>query len=185
MAELLACSRGFLIARQEDGTYRPFFVRVREEDILWSDGSHGGGGSGGGEGGGSSTGSSVVMKTMSGWVVETIANEYLTMSKPIVIDDTIFRKDENDDTKLVGTVTLPYEIASEAYFTADVGINGQNDNIATATVNITPVLNRSKVEKVTITIRNLIYNFSDEWFRDPTYERSKIYLRVSGKKANT
>lgn len=31
MAELLACSRGFLIARQEDGTYRPFLLELEKK----------------------------------------------------------------------------------------------------------------------------------------------------------
>ena len=34
MSELYSCSRGFLIERHDDGTYTPFFIKVRMEDIV-------------------------------------------------------------------------------------------------------------------------------------------------------
>lgn len=175
MAELLACSRGFLIERQPDGTFRPFFVKVREDDILWNDESHGGGSTPSGGGGTS------VIKVSNGWLVNVVNNEYVNMTKPISFDNVTFQRDSNDDTKLTATITLPYPISSVDYFAAEAGINGQNDSIATATVNVAPIVASGKISSVVVTLRNIIYPFPYDWTRDVSYENSKLYLRVSGR----
>ena len=38
--ENFSCPSGFLIAQDEQGNYVPFFVRVRESEIIWNNGEH-------------------------------------------------------------------------------------------------------------------------------------------------
>ena len=173
MSELIKCSRGFLIERRPNGTYSPFFVKVRSKDIIWEDDEHGGGG------GSSST--AVTLSEIDGWTVTKIKEDYYTAIKAIDVTDLYFHRDI-DDTKLVGEIHLPLSIISPKYFVASVGVNGANDNIATATVNVAPIVgDTSKVTSIKITIRNLAYTFPSNWTEDSTYDDSKLYITVSGR----
>lgn len=175
MSELIKCSRGFLIERREDGTFAPFFIKVRSQDIIWKDGDEGGGGGGG------QSSSAVTVSDIDGWTVTKYKDEYYTATKAISVDDVYFYRDI-DDTKLIGEIALPLSIISAKYFNANVGVNGANDAIATSHVNVAPVIGEtSRITSLKITIRNLVYTFPSNWTEDESYENSKLYITVSGR----
>lgn len=170
MSEIYTCNRGFLIERHKDGSYTPFFVKVRREDIIGDDSGGGGGGASG----------DVSIKTISGWTCENVNNNYINASKPITIDGAIFHLNSDDPSELYATVELPYPIASEDSFCATANTYGRIENISTAVVTITPIKSGARVSSIKISLRNLVYTFPHNWDSDPQYLTSKVYVRVSG-----
>lgn len=174
MAEIFACSRGFLIERQPDGRYTPFFVKVRRQDIIDDDGS--------GEAADSVSPSSTnAIKEKEGWLVHLVNAEYFTATKTINVTSNLFTRGLNGSELLSSIITLPYEVTAEEYFCSDVGINGLNDKLATSVVNIIPQLSNGRVHGIKLSIRNVLSPFPDTWTNDSSYSASKLYVRVSGK----
>lgn len=175
MSELYSCSRGFLIERHDDGTYTPFFIKVRMEDIVDYEG---GGITPGGGGGTTENGVSIVES--GGWIVRKYTSNFFEATKSIDVSANYFTKTSGTDSELTAIVSLPLA-SDEDNLCVNITLGAQNDAIATAIASCTPVISNNRVLSLKITLRNLAYTFPNEWPSDETYVSSKVYIRVSGK----
>lgn len=180
------CYKGFLLAPSPtDGTMVPFFVNVRDKDIIWDVSSLPASIQELAEKGKNITvqgPATEISFTYNGWTLKLRSDFTYTAIRKLSIgyDDFVLDPDDNSDMSI--DVQFPFSTKNNNELNVQCTMNGFNDDLATASINV--ILDNNigeSIKKMTIHLRNLICKF-DENFKDmKSYLDSSLYLSISGK----
>jgi len=188
-----ACGKGFLLSRDKNGNLIPFFVKVRDQDII-----------------------SMNNNSISGAVINEILenNPLITTSTYRAGQHTIFKyrgfeveadsntniiiarksfnvsrdltfKTEGNLTELISDeFTLPIPVKVNGDFSVNLTIAGSNDSVksATASVDLTRRLSENSTYYVggKVSLVNMYYGFDHNYNEIEDYINSNLYLTITG-----
>lgn len=177
----MLCSRGWLIDQQEDGTYLPFFVTVREEDLIWSTDIPDPGIEGILK---NSDEYKIITPTSKyrikrrEWVADIYSDGSFDMSRCIPIQD-FFMYDE--PRNIEASFYFPFYILNDNDKFFQLTVESDLLEIQTAQSSMTDYKNESLyVKGVTISLWNGLYGFHYDFKTNEKYKNSKIHISIHG-----
>lgn len=172
--ESYKCSRGFLIERQEDGKFTPFFVKVRAIDVIDDNGYPLF------PNGNINVEGMVSVSEEGGWIKTTYDDNFYEATSSIEITASTFEKTEGDDTELSCIINLPVP-TTENNLNVNLTMMAIGDCMTTSFLSFRPITSLDgSVTDIRISIRNLAYTFANDWSYIRDITSSKVYVRVSG-----
>lgn len=184
------CKKGWVVANDGEGNYTPFFVYTRSKDIVWD------------QSGikkmiqsffGDEYKNIVEMKTYTPGVIEKfkycnwdvsvdLGHRNFELKRKMNIAE-LFELVEDDYTDLVYEFKLPLPIISDSDFNICHTMSGNNEQLATAFVNVNVTENEydHQIEKIELHLRNLIYYFHSNFKKLPEYKESYVYITIRGR----
>jgi len=178
--------RGWLIAKDAFGNMLPFFLHVRDKDIVWQS-EH-------------DEFLNDVMKdksvaditevnpaqilsfTSNIWNIEvnTFRNA-CTMRACISFDQETFEM--SDDRKMLySNLSLPLTMLDNSKLHIQTSISTEFEEVASAVASTSAVIdgNTKMIHNLSLRVRNFIHEFPDLYYNMDDYEFSKIYIEISG-----
>jgi hypothetical protein len=181
----LVCSKGFLISKDDEGNYVPFFVRTRSQDIIWNDTSNSkimqalidiG------ESTGVEETSHKIKLNIKEWNVSLDSDKHVTYTRKInVVTDYLFGISEDDNTDFYATVLLPAPLACDSELNIQVTKAVGCDQLAYAALNTVPIYDiNGNIEAVEIHFKNFTYTFPSNFMDLPCFLKSFVFVNISG-----
>jgi len=180
---------GWLITILKDGRYAPFFVKVRESDIHWSDkvpaeivdavGIY--------NDYEVINPSSYIESEINGWKCKFNTDLTCEFVKEIRMDRGFSLQD--NDCILRGLVELPVKLDPTSGFIPSVSISTRQEELRTATISVSKIVtnevvqnigNLSYIESFEIFMANPIYRFHSNFKEIYEYMETSIYITIRG-----
>lgn len=177
------CRVGFIMSQDPaDNSYVPFFIKVREKDIIYD---------------GSSLpdflldlsklGKDIELErptakicfTVDDWRVTASSDSSYEATKRLSITNGKFTVNEEDDTEMVSNVILPFITKNDGSFHVQCTITAAIDDVALANINV-EISDEYEIDRFKIKLRNLIYHFDRNFEKVSGYINSSIYVTVAG-----
>lgn len=191
---LVKVPSGWLITMQEDGRYVPFFVKVREKDLVWSEtipeeisdaiGIY--------NEGTLVNPKSYVISEINGWECKFYGDLTCELKKEIFIDK--FFQLTNFDSVLTGTIKLPVKINSKKGFFPCVVSSCLQDELLSANVSVKKditikgdsgsdgeiIVTDEYTETFKLILSNQVYRFHKNFSEMGSYTGSSFYVTIRG-----
>ena len=178
----MECSKGLLLEKQNDGTYRPFFVVAREEEFVWSedvlnkdlikflpaDGSykiiHPG---------------STYRFTTEDWLVNVHSDGTVDLDAALSVPEKF---EQSETLRLLTTeITLPFNVDREQFF-CNLTAESLLEEIYSANLGFNPISSEDgEINKVVFYIANPIHWFHPEFKTRTEYSNAKIHVCITAK----
>ena len=172
------CSRGFLIERQNDGVFTPFFVKVRAIDVLDNDGYPLF------PNGNIDIEGMISISEKDNWTIIDYGRRYYEATTTIDVRGGVFTKTAGNDTEIYSIVMLPRPTMEEG-LNVTLTVNSDSNTVMTSFVSFRPyILSGQSIDgilsAIKVSLRNLAYTFSNDWDTLSDIAASKICIRISG-----
>lgn len=197
---LLQVHNGMLIEQLEDGRYVPFFLKVRDSDIIWNDKTP--------ETIDKAIGlfnektsyqpTTYIQSEINGWICKFNSDLSCEFIKEVYITKDFTLSKFN--TMLSGTIALPARIDADRGFFPSIVANCTENELATANISIVKNMTSnttldpltgiisvvdSYVDSFTINLNNPFYRFHENFASMPQYTDSFFYVTIRGNLHNT
>lgn len=180
------CKRGWILSPDpETGNNVPFFVYVRDKDIIWTtensiengvlDVIKNG---------------SIVQKYLapsiqtilskSGWEITSFGDDRYEATLRINVGETEFKFYNNLSYDIFTELDLPFETVNDGRFNVSCVTKSKSLDLNTASFNV-EFNDTSSITKMKLHLLNPIYNFETEMNKNTEYNTSEIFVRISGR----
>ena len=114
-----------------------------------------------------------------GWLVKLIDGDHYSAKRVVSIGEK-FKLKEDLSRELFYETKLPFPMVDDKELFVSLTMNGENENLQTASMTFSRETENGFLDNIKIHIRNLIYSFHTNFNDISSYKNSKIYIEISG-----
>ena len=179
------CKKGWLLTPDEkSGVNVPFFVYVRDKDIMWSleeldqkavkafmNGSI--------------VESRIAPKittilSKNGWEITAFGDDRYEATKKIKVGSTQFKENSSLPYDIFTTLNLPFTTMNDDRLNITCTMKSTSMDLASASFNLNHSDSES-ISSVEVHLLNPVFNFDPDREQNSEYNNSTIYVRISGR----
>ena len=162
MSEIFKCSRGFLVKKDKNGRYLPFFIKVRSQDIIYD-----------------KKPTETKVSIDDDWTCKIENDTYFDGTLNAQINNMNFSLNSSRN-EFIGEFDIPYSVIYVNSFCVNSNIISYSDVLTESTINVVPVNTGGRISKIRVYIRNTNQTYPSTWSTNLDFIESTVNIRVSG-----
>jgi hypothetical protein len=120
-----------------------------------------------------------------GWEITSFGDDRYEATKKIIVGSTKFKENNNRPYDIFTTIKLPFGTLNDDRLNITCTMCSSNIDLASASINLNPLINIHEepqyIGTVEIHLLNPVFNFDPDREQNDEYNKSYIYVRVSGR----